>query len=105
MFLPTVQAVVERLLTPIGWGAVISGILGVSGWLVRKFIADIKEEASDMKEDLKAIRDNHLSHIEVSTAKTVTLLEAQNISLAGMTEAAKDTAVTLAEIKTLLSLK
>jgi hypothetical protein len=105
MILPSVQAVVDKLLTPIGWGAVISGILGVSGWLVKKFIADITDRADNMQADLKEVRSNHLTHIEAYGAQTVALLQAQNISLANMAEASKDTAVALAEIKTLLSVK
>jgi hypothetical protein len=105
MIFPTVQSVVDKLLTPLGWGAVISGILGVSGWLVKKFIADITERADDIQADLKEVRSNHLSHIEAYGAQTVVLLQAQNVSLASMAEASKDTAVALAEIKTLLSVK
>lgn len=105
MFLPSVQNVVDKLLTPIGWGAVITGIFSVGGWLIKKYVENTTSRFDDMRADIKEMRSNHLSHIEASGAQSVALLQALNVSLASMAEASKDTAVALAEIKTLLSVK
>ena len=62
--IPTVQSVADRLLAPLGWGAVITGILSIGGWLVKKFVEGITERAEDIHADIKEMRSNHLSHIE-----------------------------------------
>src|SRR5438445_225841 len=102
MLFPSPQSLIDRLLTPIGWGAVITGVLSVGGFLVKKFVDGITRRADDVQADIKEMRSNHLSHIEAYGAQTVALLQAQNVNMANLADASKDTAVVLAEIKTLL---
>jgi hypothetical protein len=102
--IPTVQAVIDRLLAPLGWGALITGILSIGGWLAKKYAENQTARFDDMRSDIKEMRSNHLSHIEAYGAQSVALLQAQNTTLNSIAESLKDAAVAQAEIKTLLDI-
>lgn len=97
MFFPTVQQVVDKLLAPVGWGTLATSILAGLGYCAKL---------------LWTLTTNHAEHIQASAERIeqkqdtlITLAQTQNLLMANQTEASKDAAVTLAEIKTLLSLK
>jgi hypothetical protein len=97
MTFPTLQDVVDSLLTHVGWGTLGLGILTFLGFILRF---------------LWTLTTNHAEHIQAACERTdqktntlVTLAQAQLTLLANVSDNSKDAAVALAEIKTLLSVK
>jgi formate-dependent nitrite reductase cytochrome c552 subunit len=113
---PSVQTVVDHLLAPVGWGAVIT-FFGSVAWFLLKtkgkasdLISRLSNEWSEARQDIRDSKSridlavsNHLTHIEAATSTTAALLERQNEMFGRLVDSTTQNAVTLAKIEAVLT--